>query len=493
MRPLPRPTLEGIRLPPRKVMAVLVLAFLGFGVLIGRAARDSQQAALAYAGSPTKVLVQPAPAPASTTAPARASREPPAAEEAPPPAPSAPAASTGTSPSTSAARPPASGGTHPAAVKPAPGPAKPPTTLPAIKHVFLIVLSDQPYAAVFGPESQGHYLVRELEPQGELLVRYDAVAHEELPDEVALISGQGPTAQTAADCPSYAPIEPAGAGADGQVLGEGCVYPADTPTLPGELEAHHLQWRAYLEGLAEGPDPVPACSHPAVGQADPTTPSGAGSDGAAPAAAPGTSQGATGSSGAYATYRNPFAYFQSLTGSGACARSEAGIGRLKSDLARPARTPALSYIVPGLCHDAGPSPCAPGTVAGPAGAEPFLRRVVPEILASGAYQQNGLLVITTDEAPSSGEFEDSSSCCGQPGFPNLGAAGVGPGGRPRGGGTVGALLLSPFIKGPASSADAYNHFSLLATIESLFGLKRLGYAGLSAVSPLAPSIFTARG
>ncbi len=40
VRRLPRPTLEGVRLPPRKVMAVLVLAFLGFGVLIGRAARN---------------------------------------------------------------------------------------------------------------------------------------------------------------------------------------------------------------------------------------------------------------------------------------------------------------------------------------------------------------------------------------------------------------------------------------------------------------------
>ncbi len=132
-------------------------------------------------------------------------------------------------------------------------------------------------------------------------------------------------------------------------------------------------------------------------------------------------------------------------------------------------------------------------MAGPAAADSFLRRVVPEILASGAYKQNGLLVITTDEAPSSGEFEDSSSCCGQPAFPNLGALGLSPSGRPRGGGAVGALLLSPFIKGPASSAEEYNHFSLLATIEDLFAVKRLGYAGLSAVTPLAPSIFTASG
>jgi len=453
-------------------MAVLVIAFLGFGVLIGRAARNSvQQAALADAAAPLKVVLAPrAPAPA-TTAQAPAGEEAPPAEEAPTHKP-APAPTTTTTSAPRAAAP----ATPPPAAKPKPAPAKERKTLPAIKHVFVILLSDEPYAAVFGPESKAHYLATQLEPKGALLPGYDAVAHEELPDEIALVSGQGPTPQTVADCPSYAPIEPGSLGSDGQSLGAGCVYPASVQTLPGELEQHHLRWRAYLEGVSEGPTPTPPCSHPALGQADPTTPPAGASVGAA-------------SSGPYATYRNPFAYFQSLTGPGACARSETGIGKLKADLASPARTPSLSYIVPGLCHDAAPTPCAPGAPSGPADADAFLQRVVPEILASGAYKQNGLLVVTTDEAPSSGELEDSSSCCGQPRFPNLGAASVGFAGRPLGGGAVGALLLSPFIKGPGSSQEQYDHFSLLATFEQLFGVKRLGYAALSGVTPLAPSIF----
>jgi len=458
------------------VMAVLVLAFLGFGVLIGRAARNTvQEAALADVNGPVKVYVPPSsPAPSSQAPPAEApaTEEAPTPEAAASPAPASHPAATSAPPRTPAA-------TKAPAAKPAPPPAK---TLPGIKHVFVIVLADQPYAGVFGPESQAHYLVGQVEPKGTLLSRYDAVGHEQLPNEVALISGQGATAQTAADCPVYTPIEPVSAGADGQVLGQGCVYPASTPTLPGELEARRLRWRAYIEGVGEGSAPASPCAHPGVGEPDPTTP-GAGTSPASATTPP----------GAYATYRNPFAYFASLTDSGACARSETGISSLKADLTRPAKTASLSYIVPGLCHDADPTPCAPGAPAGPAAADSFLRRVVPEILASGAYKQNGLLVITTDEAPSSGEFEDSSSCCGQPAFPNLGALGVTPAGRPRGGGAVGALLLSPFIKGPASSAEAYNHFSLLATIEDLFAVKRLGYAGLSAVTPLAPSIFTASG
>src|SRR5262249_43772813 len=77
------------------------------------------------------------------------------------------------------------------------------TKLPPVKHVFVIVLSEQPYASVFGPSSGAPYLSRTLEQRGELLVRYDAVAHEQLANGVALISGQGPTVATAANCPSY--------------------------------------------------------------------------------------------------------------------------------------------------------------------------------------------------------------------------------------------------------------------------------------------------
>ncbi len=117
--------------------------------------------------------------------------------------------------------------------------------------------------------------------------------------------------------------------------------------------------------------------------------------------------------------------------------------------------------------------------------------MVPEVLSSKAYKEAGLLVITTDEAPSSGEFADSSSCCGQPGFPNLPAPAGGLGLGPKGGGQVGALLLSSFVKPHTTSQEPYNHFSLLRTIEDLFALKHLGYAGLPKVSSFEPPVFSA--
>src|SRR5438067_721407 len=119
-----------------------------------------------------------------------------------------------------------------------------------------------------------------------------------------------------------------------------------------------------------------ACPLPAAGQPDPT-----------------------GASGAWATWRDPFLYFRSVTGSASCASANVPIERLRADLASVARTPSVSYIAPDRCHDGDPTPCTPGAPAGMGPADALLARVVPQILASPAYKRDGLLVITSDEAP----------------------------------------------------------------------------------------------
>jgi hypothetical protein len=476
---------SGLTLPSSRVSAVLVLMFLAFGVIIGGVAGSPVQDTLAADAGRQVKLILPAAAPAATTSPEASPSpsspsEPPAAESEPTPTPSAAASTPAAAKSGSGASSPSSAGAGKSegagkSGSSAPAPSGSSSKLPPVKHVFVIMLSDQPYASVFGPSSPSPYLSRTLEHKGELLVRYYAVAHQQLANEIALISGQGPTVETAANCPTYSDIVPATVGPDEQVTGQGCVYPSSTQTLPGQLTAKHLTWRAYLEGMDEGATATAsgaagACGHPALGAADP-----------AAAATPPAGQ-------TYATWRNPFVYFGSLTGAPACGADDVGLNRLSADLATPSRTPSFAYIVPGLCHDGSPTPCAGGAPAGLSAAEGFLKQVVPEITGSKAYKENGLLAITTDEAPSSGEFADSSSCCGQPQFPNLPAPSSALG--PEGGGQVGALLLSPFIK-QGVSQEPYNHFSLLRTIEDLFGLPHLGYAGLSKVSSFEPSIFSA--
>ena len=469
-------------LPPVQISVLLLLAFLGFGVAMGAVAKDAR----APRPRAREVLVAQAPAAAATPAAKAAKASPPAAEPEATPSPSGETETTKESPGKGSASPKtssaksgtktASGSTGPSGSSDgssgsAGGSA---TKLPPIKHVFVVMLDDQPYATAFGPASPAHYLTGTLEHKGELLVRYYAVAHEQLANAIALISGQGPTPQTAQNCPTYENVAPGMVGAEGQVGGQGCVYSSETPTLIGQLSDKQLTWRAYLEGMDEGgAGSDGACGHPALGAADPTA-----------SATPPAGQ-------TYATWRNPFVYFQAIAGSPECASDDVGMNRLASDLTRATSTPNFVYIVPDLCHDGNPKPCTPGAPAGMEAADGWLQKVIPEILGSKAYKENGLLVITTDEAPSSGEYKDSSSCCGQPTFPSLPAP-SGAFGKP-GGGQVGALLLSPFIKGGNLNQDEYNHFSLLRTIEDLFGLSHLGYAGGKEVSSFAPSLFTKSG
>jgi hypothetical protein len=470
------------------VSALLVLVFLGFGVLMGNVAGSRVGDTLASARSPVRVMLPASGPPASSTSPSASSEssasastsEPTSGESEPTPTPTpAPAAK-----STPAAKTPSSSGTSPAAGSEGgsgsgagsggsseSNAGATPTKLPPIKHVFVIMLSDEPYASVFGPASSAPYLSGALERRGELLAHYDAVAHDGLADGMALVSGQGPTIETKANCPTYAEISPTGIGADGQVLGNGCVYPASVQTLAGQLSAKRLRWRAYVQGIDEAGAQAGACAHPAPGQGDPTADEEA-------------------SSGAYATFRNPFVYFASVLDSPECTADDVGLASLKGDLASVKSTPSFSYIVPDRCHDGNPTPCSAGAPAGLAPAEAFLKLVVPEITGSKAYKESGLLVITVDQAPASGAFADSSACCGQPLFPNAPTKTLA--GAPSGGGAVGALLLSPYVKGGTTSQEPYNHFSLLRTIEDLLGVGHLGYAGLSTVKSLEPSMFTAR-
>ena len=46
-----------------------------------------------------------------------------------------------------------------------------------------------------------------------------------------------------------------------------------------------------------------------------------------------------------------------------------------------------------------------------------------------------------------------------------------------GGGNVGALIISPFTKPGTTNATPYNHYALLCSIENVFGLGHLGFAG----------------
>jgi hypothetical protein len=567
--PPPKPRRARGGLPSPLTAAVLTLAMLGFGTVTGAAASNPSGALNALRRGPLTLLVPAAPAASTPLAAA-----PPPAEETPTPE-ASPAGSTEEPKPSSEESSPSSGESHKHSGKggsKGSGSKAQAPKLPPVKHVFLIVLADQAYAQTFGPESPAPYIAHTLEHQGELLVRFYGVAHEELADEVALISGLGPTPQTAADCPTFSDIVPGQANSKGQYTGDGCIYPKEAQTVGEQLTAKGLTWKVYAEGLGDvsggGVVPQAGASRSTTGSSISAAGGSSGAGGPVGAGAPKaiacwhpefgaadpTSQAPQGDT--FATFRDPFTYFDGVLHSPECTHDDIGIEGLAGDLKSAKSTPALSYIVPDLCDDGRPTPCAPGAPSGLPAAETFLRRVVPEILASPAYHKGGLLIITTDQAPTAGEYGDSSSCCMQPRFPapavttppagtpNAAATtptspatpAVGtpattgtatttpsppssspstttPGATtpavttpaastpaattpsielpPTGGGQVGALLISPFVKPATFDQEPFNDFSLLRTIENLFGLPPLGYAATRGLSSLEASVFSA--
>ena len=112
----------------------------------------------------------------------------------------------------------------------APPPSGP--VLPPVKHVFLIALAEHGYEAAFGANSQAPYLAKTLTSKGELLANYYAVAQGELANEIALVSGQGPNPDVAANCTTFSDMLPGTLGDQGQAAGNGCVSPTTPPRFP---------------------------------------------------------------------------------------------------------------------------------------------------------------------------------------------------------------------------------------------------------------------
>jgi hypothetical protein len=312
-------------------------------------------------------------------------------------------------------------------------------------HVFVINLENKGYSRTWGKDSAAPYLSGTLRAQGALLTNYYGIAHNSNPNYLAQISGQASNEMTRDDCTTYARFKMTGKSSPGQVQGTGCVYPASVPTVAGQLAAAGKTWKGYMEDMAT------PCQHPELGAHD-------------------DHQHAT-PTDQYATRHNPFVYFESITSTPDCAKNVVNFDQLAGDLKTVATTPNLAYITPNLCNDGHDKPCADGRPGGLATADAWLRQHVPAILNSPAFQQDGMLVITFDE--SEGHTTGPSGVAG-------GTAG----------GRIGALVLSPFTRAGTTSTVAYNHYSLLASIEDTFSLPRLGYANAPGVNTFGTDVFT---
>jgi hypothetical protein len=371
--------------------------------------------------------------------------------------------------------------------------------LPPIRHVFVITLENKNFSDTFGPHSDAPYLAGTLRAQGALLTQYYGTGHNSLDNYIAMVSGQASTPQTSDDCNVYAEFHQTGTAADGQAVGQGCVYPASVRTLANQLTAARLTWKGYMEDMGNDPARESAtCGHPALNTRDLTQ------EAEAPSAA--VPQGDM-----YATRHDPFMYFHAVIDQPACHDNVVSLRQLKTDLRSIATTPDFSFIAPNLCDDGHDSPCANGGPGGLKSINEFLQKWIPLLLSSPAYKKDGLIVINFDEG-GNGKIErsksgvlvtvDGAACCGQQEGPNLGrkyplvATHMQHGGPITvqtlgfGGDRTGALLLSKYIRPGTVSNVPYNHYSLLKSMEEIFGIREyLGFAAQKGLIAFGPDIF----
>jgi hypothetical protein len=210
------------------------------------------------------------------------------------------------------------------------------------------------------------------------------------------------------------------------VAGDGCVYPNSVISIGDQVDSGRLSWKAYVQDLGKLP-----CIHPNDGAADDVALAGAGPD--------------------YDTRHNPFIYFHSLLDLGGCSTNDLDLSRLDAALKTVGSTPNYAFVAPGVCEDTTPPVTCPTTApTGLAAEDGFLKAVVPKILTSPAYKQDGALIITF-------------AASGAP------AALKGPI-------QTGALVLSRYAVAGRTLAATYDPYSVLRTVEDVFAFKPLGAA-----------------
>lgn len=154
------------------------------------------------------------------------------------------------------------------------------------------------------------------------------------------------------------------------------------------------------------------------------------------------SAGYTGAaSGTYAKKHNPAAYFTAVASAYATRAVPMGTpsaGALADDLAHDTLA-KFDFLTPNLCNDEHDCPVATG--------DAWLQRWLPTILASPTYRAGATALFVTYD-------EDDTT----------------------GGNRVYTVAVGPSVPPGTTAGAAFDHYSLLATIEDLLGVGRLGSA-----------------
>ena len=307
-----------------------------------------------------------------------------------------------------------------------------------LHHIFYIMMENHGLSAILGNTADAPYLNQLANSYG-VATHYFGVTHPSLPNYLATISGDFQGIWD--DCPAGAEVTCGPQDFNSLLTASEAASASNRPhmfsgqTLVDQLEAHHLTWKAYMQSM------------PSVGY--------------------------TGDSTAlYAENHNPFIYFADIANNPARMQRIVQLAQFDQD-SRSGNLPNFVWITPDVCDDMhgvstdtaqslGMPRCATedGIIAR---GDEFIHAIVPEIMSSSAWKEGSAIVIAWDESDAS-----SNGCCKSP---------TGINGTILGGGNVPLIVITS--RGPRHitlSNGSFNHYSMLGTIEQLWGLGCLGNA-----------------
>ena len=320
-----------------------------------------------------------------------------------------------------------------------------------LDHIFVIMLENHSQSSVIGDVNAP--FITGLANTYSTADNYYGVTHPSMPNYLAAIAGDNFGIQDDNDQN---------------------VVNLNRTNLVDQLEARHVSWSAYLETLPTNK----------LDRFGPVLPSGA-------------------TTSLYAKKHNPFVLFDDVKNNPARMANIKDYSQLASDL-DSRHAPQFVWISPNQCNDmhggvydtvAGhpETPCPYGSAKDDANdaslkqkADGFVHTAVDTIMNSKAWTMRSAIVIVTDENDYTGNaetggWESADGCCDSP-YVSAGDTRVSvnwPGGT-YGGGLIPAIVVS--ASGPRHFVDhtAYNHYSLLTTIEDNWNLGHIGHAGDTA-------------
>jgi hypothetical protein len=317
-------------------------------------------------------------------------------------------------------------------------------TIPHYQHIVEIMMENQIYDSIIGKPLLAPNL-NALANHNGLATNYFGVTHPSEPNYMAAVAGSyfGVQDDNQFYCtPALAASEPA----NWQCGGTTVDHTVSAQSIADQLTANGQTWKGYFQSLPAIVGPVVKLGPNANG--------------------PYAFKSPTLSNALYASKHNPFVNF---TGTQDALGNMVSDTQLSADLAS-GNLANYSLIVPNQCFDMhGTAGCGPTSLI--TLGDTYVANTVSQIMSSQVWKEgNNAIVITWDED----DFSDS------------GAPGTGCCGSTVGGGHVATIVIRNHGSGHVVDANAYNHYSLLRTMETAFGLPCLAHACDSAVTTMNP-------